>query len=359
MRALLLSASVLVAVTVSIVLLTLVVSRQAGARSFATACGCTDIAGLTDRLKAVEATLREIAARSTGPAARGTFDSGTFDSGLGEAMIKAQFTAGGMTAAMPIADIDRNSCQITNNSALGGSACLLESFNAQLNVRRQACMQGRTGEEDYWEGRPMSAVLAELTNAYTAEADFLRQQIATLNRTCTRPGTGPSTRPAARPTACGGNCVQYIMDGTRAFPPPIMGIHMFSNSTIPFTVSANGRISGSGTIVTGLELPGSSCRISGYEPNADILVDGQVTGGILEATVRPKGQSQTTSAAIKIVCPPGGFAQEFPQQQYYVITQKLRVPGPREAYTEETIDLGAQTQGAMFGTVVLRLYMTR
>lgn len=359
MKVLLLTFFALGAVTAGVISLSLAAPRDIAANSSnLAACSCTDKSGLAGRLRAVEAVLRELSTQASGPAARGTFNSETFDSGLGETIIKAQFAGGGMTAVMPLADIDRNSCDISDNSAaLGGSACLLASFNAQLSVRRQTCLQGRSGDEDYWEGRPMSAIITELTNAYTAEADFLKQQIATLNNSCGgRSPKGPT--PVTRPGNCGANCVQYIMEGTRPFPPPINGVRMFSNSTIPFTV-ANGRISGSGTIVTNLELPGSACTVSGYEPNADILVDGQITGGILEAVVRPRGQSQTTSAAMKITCPPGGFAQSIPQQQYYVITQKLRVPGPREAYTEETIDLAARTQGAMPGTVVLRLFMSR
>ena len=106
-------------------------------------------------------------------------------------------------------------------------------------------------------------------------------------------------------------------------------------------------------------MSGSPCQVSAYDGVAEILVRGRISGGFLDVTVVPKGASQRVSAPIKITCPPEGYAQLLPLQQNYSIKQRLRVPGPRDLYTEETIDLRAQTRGAMQGSIILRLYMSK
>jgi hypothetical protein len=331
-----------------------------------TACGCNDVGDLTNRLKGLEAVLEELEAQRQGPASRGTFDASTFDDGLGTAILTAQMTRGGMGSIL-VADIDRSSCEVSTGAdlagmegvpaGLGGSACLIEAVTAQLDVRRKECLAAQTPStqgHDYWEGRRMSGVMRELTDAYTAEAGFIRERLAGLRPTCGGPGPAPR---ATRPKATCTNCLQYILEGTRTMP--VVGrMRMFSDSRIPFTVKPDGTIEGGGTILTELDMSGSSCSVSGYDGVAEILVSGRISGGYLDATVVPKGASQRVSAAMKITCG-DGWAQSIPQQQDYSITQRLKVPGPGDPYSEETIDLGARTLGAMQGSIVLRLYLSQ
>jgi len=331
-----------------------------------TACGCNDVGDLTNRLKGLEAVLEELEAQRQGPAGRGTFDANTFDDGLGTAILTAQMTKGGMGSIL-VADIDRFSCEVSTGAdlagmegvpaGLGGSACLIEAVTAQLDVRRKECLAAQTPStqgHDYWEGRRMSEVMRELTDAYTAEAGFIRERLAGLRPTCGGPGPAPR---ATRPKATCTNCLQYILEGTRTMP--VVGrMRMFSDSRIPFTVKPDGTIEGGGTILTELDMSGSPCQVSGYDGVAEILVSGRISGGYLDATVVPKGASQRVSAAMKITCGEG-WAQSIPQQQDYSITQRLKVPGPGDPYSEETIDLGARTLGAMQGSIVLRLYLSQ
>jgi len=331
------------------------VAGPVGAVAQVQSCGCADSADLAARLKAVQAVIQLLDSPATAQAGREPFDASTFDSGLGEGILTAQMTAGGVGAVMPVADFDRYSCDITTVPFLGGSACSVQSLTAQFGVRQQVCRQSQSDGQgsDYWEGRMMSEVIRELRAAYAAEEAFINQQLARLTGTACQ-GSLQSPEPVP-PVKCR-NCLQYIMEGTQTFP--VVGrIRMFSNSTISVTVNADGRVTGSGTILTELDMTGSPCKASGYNGVADILVSGQINGGVLDAFIDQLA-GQTTSAAMRITCPPSGVAQSLPQQQFYEVKQRLRVPGPGVPYTEETIDLGVQTGGAMFGMIVLRLYLT-
>ena len=174
--------------------------------SQAQGCGCTDRADLAARLRAVQATIRLLESSATAQAGREPFDANTFDSGLGEGILTAQMTAGGMGAALPVADFDRYSCEITTVPFLGGSACALQSLNAQFSVRQQACQQSQTSAgqgNDYWEGRMMSEVIRELRTAYAAEEAFINQQLAGLTgAACQSPGSA-QVSPLAPPVNCG------------------------------------------------------------------------------------------------------------------------------------------------------------
>jgi hypothetical protein len=318
----------------------------------AQSCGCADAAELANRLKAVQAVMGLLDSRASATPSGARFDANDFDSGLGEDILKASMSAGGIGAAIPAADFDRFSCDINTIPILGGSACTLESLNAQLSTRQQACRQSQAAAQgnDYWEGRLMSDVIRELRQSYAAEQAFINQQLMRLAGSSCQ--SSASTPP---PVTCR-NCLQYILESTRALP--IVGrMRMFSNSVIPFTVGAGGQITGSGTIQTELDMSGSPCKVTGYNGTADILVSGQINGTVLNAIIAPRGASQTTSAAMRITCG-DGVAQVFPQQQNYLLSQVLRVPGPGVRYTEETIDLGSRTRGAMQGLIVLRLYMS-
>jgi hypothetical protein len=329
-------------------------------------CSCNDVGALTDRLRGVEAVLRELGTQAQGPAQRGTFDANTFDQGLGEAVLRAQATGG--IGSMVFADIDRFSCEINTGAnlanipgapaGLGGSACLIESVTAQLNVRRQACLAAQNPSNqgnDYWEDRQMSDVIRELNNAYTAEANFLKQQIARLATTC----GGMSSTPVPKPpqNICN-NCVQYLFEGERTLPA-VGRIRMSANEIINFTVEPDNKISGTDSITTDLDMSGSPCTVSGYNGVAEINIAGEILGGYVNAIITPRGTSQRTSAHMTITCPPDGKAEVFPVQQNYVVRESLKIPVKGQRYTEKRIDVSARTMGAMRGYIILRLFMTQ
>lgn len=328
------------------------------------ACSCSDAGSLNDRLRGVEAVIREIASQP-GPPNRAVFDAGVFDERLGDAILRAQ--AKGGIRAMVIGDIDRSDCSITTGASLGnmpgvpaglgGSACLIESVTTQLDVRRQACQAAQAPANqgnDYWEGRPMAEVIRELNSAYTAEANFLRQQISRLAATC-RSGN-PRPVPTPPKNICQ-SCVQYLFEGQRSLP--VVGtIRMSANEIINFTVAADNTIAGTDTINTALDTSGSPCTITGYNGVADIEISGELLGGYVNAVIKPKGASQRTSAHMKITCPPEGKAEAFPVQQTYEIRESLKIPLRGQRYTEKRIDLSTQTMGAMEGYIILRLFVT-
>lgn len=347
------------------------VSETPNKRSIAS-CSCNDVSALTSRLKGVEAVLSELGKQGQGPANRGVFDADTFDSALGETITRTLLTAGGI-GNLQIAQIDRFSCEVDTGenlsnitgmpAGLGGSACLREAVTAQLNVRRQACLSGRNSSNegtDYWEGRRMSEVIRELNDAYTAEANFIKQQLAGLAPTCRNSGPNPRTNPRLPPSPPKGskNWLWYEFEGERTLP--FVGrIRMTANETIPFTVATDNTISGTGTINTVLDMSGSPCQVTGYNGVADILVTGEIIDGFVHAKVTPRGSSQRTSAPIKITCPPKANAHLIPQQQNYALIEILKVPEPGQPYTEKIIDVNAQTMGAMQGIITLRLFMSK
>jgi hypothetical protein len=269
---------------------------------------------------------------------------------------------------MVIGDIDRSSCDLETGqnlanvpglpAGIGGSACLRDAVTVGLNVRRQACMSGRNSANegtDYWEGRQMSSIISELTNAYTTEANYLKQQLANLSATCGRASTAKPV-PTPPPHTCL-NCVQNIFEGE--YTLPVIGtIRMHSNQFISFTVNPDNTISGADSIITTLDTSGSPCRISGFNGVADINISGAIVGGDLNAEITPRGASQRTSAHMTITCPPKGKAEVFPEPQNYSMTESLKIPVRGQQYTEKQIDLASRSQGMMHGNVTLRLFMT-
>ena len=181
-------------------------------------CGCNDISGINSRLIGVNAVLTRLATEARSPSAQQQFDANTFDQILGEPIHETMGRNGGI-ASMVIGDIDRSSCDLETGqnlpnvpglpAGIGGSACLRDVVAVGLDVRWQACMSGRNSSNegtDYWEGRRMSSIISELTNAYTAEANYLKQQLANLSGTCGRASTAKPV-PTPPPHTCL-NCVQ-------------------------------------------------------------------------------------------------------------------------------------------------------
>lgn len=342
-------------------------SRPSGNLFSSASCACNDISGINSRLKGINAVLAKLATESRSPAAQQQFDASTFDRSLGDPIQETMGRNGGI-ASMVIGDIDRTSCDLETGqnlanvpglpAGIGGSACLRDAVTVGLNVRRQACMSGRTSATegtDYWEGRSMSSVISELTNAYTAEANYLKQQLTSLSVRC---GGGSSAKQVPLPpkNICK-SCVQYLMEGE--YTLPIVGtIRMNANEIIDFTVNPDNTISGADTITTNLDASGSPCRISGYNGVADINIGGEILGGYVNAEITPRGTSQRTSAHMVITCPPKGKAEVFPVQQNYSMTESLKIPMPGQRYTEKRIDLTTRTQGMMHGYIILRLFIT-
>lgn len=341
--------------------------RPSGTRFSSGSCGCNDISGINSRLKGVNAVLTRLATEARSPSAQQQFDANTFDQILGEPIHETMGRNGGI-ASMVIGDIDRSSCDLETGqnlanvpglpAGIGGSACLRDVVAVGLDVRRQACMSGRNSSNegtDYWEGRRMSSIISELTNAYTAEANYLKQQLANLSGTCGRASTAKPV-PTPPPHTCL-NCVQYIFEGE--YTLPVIGtIRMHSNQFISFTVNPDNTISGADSIITNLDTSGSPCRISGFNGVADINISGAIVGGDLNAEITPRGSSQRTSAHMTITCPPKGKAEVFPVQQNYSMTESLKIPVRGQRYTEKQIDLATRTQGMMHANIILRLFMT-
>jgi hypothetical protein len=332
------------------------------------ACGCNDVSGINSRIKGINAVLARLATEARSPTAQRQFDASTFDQTLGDPLMEIMGTNGGI-ASMVIGDIDRTSCDLETGqnlanvpgipAGIGGSACLRDGAAVGLNVRRQVCLAGRTAANegtDYWEGRQMSTIISELTNAYTAEANFLKQQISSLSAACRISGAKTVPVPTPPPHTCL-NCVQYIFEGEYTLPM-IGTIRMHSNQFISFTVNPDNTISGADSINTTLDTSGSPCKISGFNGVADINIAGAIVGGDLNAEITPRGASQRTSAHMTITCPPKGKAEVFPVQQNYSMTESLKIPVRGQRFTEKQIDLAARTQGMMHGNIILRLFMT-
>jgi hypothetical protein len=331
-------------------------------RSFGSAgCGCTDVSSINNRLKGVDAVLAQLASESRSPNAQTPFDAGEYDQGLGESIMRTMGTTGGL-GSMVIGDLDRFTCDIETAQNLsnvpglpagfGGSSCLNEAVTVGLNLRRQACMSRRNPSNqgnDYWEGMRMAEVIRELTDAYTAEAKFLRDQLTRLAPLC-RTATRKPTK-----NLCD-NCIHYMFDAKRTLP--VVGtIRMWADEMIPFDVHPDRTISGWGTINTVLDTSGSPCRFSGYNGAADFNITGRIATGNLHVTLTPRGMSQRISAAMSVTCPPGGKAQTYPQSQTYTVTEVLRVPMAGQQFTEKRLDVGTLTHGAMDGEIILRLSM--
>jgi len=326
-----------------------------------TSCGCNSIPDITARLKGVEAVLQWLATRTRSAAASAVFDPNSSSQDPGEAIIETLATEGGI-GSIVIADIDRFSCDISTGPDLSsipgaapasfGSPCLREAASTQLAVRRQVCMTGRNASNsgsDYWEGRRMSEVFRELTDAYTAEARFLRDQ-----RTRLAPSCSAATRRPARDLC--ENCLHYMFDGTMTMP--FVGtIRMWADELIPFEVHSDGTISGWGTINTILDMSGSPCTMAGFNGAADFNLTGRISGRTLNVSLVPRGTSQRVSAEVSMKCPPGGRARAFPQSQSYTVTEQMQVPVAGQQFTEKRLDVGQLTRGALQGEVVLRLSM--
>jgi len=323
-------------------------------------CGCNDLTSIRNRLGGVDAVLTRLASESQGTAARRAFDAAAFDEGLGESIMQIMGETGGM-GSMVIGDIDRSSCEIETGQSMSnipglpagmaGSSCLTEGLTVGLNLRRKACLSGRNSSNegnDYWEGRQMSDVIRELTEAYTAEAKFLRDQQNKLGPTCKKASGKPSE------DLCE-NCIHYMFDASRTLP--VVGtIRMWADEVIPFEVKPDRTVSGWGHIDTILDTSGSPCKFSGYNGAADFDITGRIATGNLHLTLTPRGTSQTISASMSVSCPPKGEAHSYPQSQTYTVNEILKVPAPGQV-TEKRLDVGTLTSGAMDGEIILRLSM--
>lgn len=330
-------------------------------------CGGADVTAMSARLRGVEAVLAMLASEAQRPTAQSTFNAGTFDQGLGESIQQTIGTKGGLDAIV-IGEIDRTTCEIETGEALasvpgvpaslGGSACLREAVSAGLSVHRKSCMAGRNPANegtDYWEGRRMSEVIRELTDAYSAEAKFLRDQLSTTEPLRNSARRQP-TRDRRSETDLCENCLHYIFDAERTLP--VVGkIRMWADEVIPFNVNADGTITGWGTINTILDLSGSKCKVSGYNGAADFNINGTISGGNLNVILTPRGNSQRTSAAMTMTCEQGGIAGTLPHSQEYTISEQLRVPSAGEPFSEKRLDVGALTLGGMQGEIILKLFM--
>ena len=324
-------------------------------------CGCNSIPDMTARLKGVEAVLQLLATQTRSSAANAVFDPNSSSQDPGDAILETLATEGGI-GSIVVADIDRFSCDISTGPDLSGipgaapasfgSACLRDAASTQLAVRRQVCMTGRNASNsgsDYWEGRRMAEVFRELTDAYTAEARFLRNQHTRLGPSCSA-----ATRKPAK-NLCD-NCVHFMFDGTMTLP--VVGtIRMWADEMIPFDVHPDRTISGWGTINTILDMSGSPCTMKGYNGAADFDITGQISGRTLSVRLVPRGASQRVSAAMSMKCPPDGRAHVLPQSQSYTVTEQMQVPGPGQQFTEKRLDVGQLTRGGMRGEIVLRLSM--
>jgi hypothetical protein len=345
-------ATVLLLTSLSIAAATNAYAGQRGPAAQAQACGCADATELASRLRGIEAAIKVLDSQAAAQS-RQRFNADTFDSGLGESILMAQMQAGGIGAAIPAADFDRFSCEITTIDALGGSACAIRSLNAQFSSRQQVCRQSRKAPDDgtdYWEGRMMSDVIRELRASYVAEAAFIDEQTKRLASSC-----GSSAAPP--PPANCRNCLQYILEGTLTLP--LVGtLRMVANSAVPFAIASNGTITGQGTIVTTLDMSGSPCTVSRYNPRAPVRVTGQITGNVLNVVITPQA-GPGFSAGMTIRCPPGGVAHNISQSETYAVQQQLQLPAANRPYSEESIDLATRTRGAMNGRIILRLYVTQ
>ena len=113
------------------------VVSPAPAAAQAQGCGCADRADLQTRLRAVQAVIQLLNDPATGQAGSQPFDANAFDSGLGEGILMAQMSAGGIGAALPVADFDRYSCEI-NTVPLLGPRGASQTTSASRNVRCSA-----------------------------------------------------------------------------------------------------------------------------------------------------------------------------------------------------------------------------
>src|SRR5262245_38478636 len=87
----------------------------------AQSCGCAEATELATRLKAVQAVMGLLDTRAGSVPSGARFDANEFDSGLGEDILKASMSAGGIGAAIPAVDFDRFSCDINTVPLVGGS----------------------------------------------------------------------------------------------------------------------------------------------------------------------------------------------------------------------------------------------
>lgn len=169
-------------------------------------CGCSDLTGLRDRLRAVEAAAAELEKRREDERWAEPFSQNAYQNQLIPFIERAMGATNSGTLGKPLGSIDPASCAVRPDTSRM-SACLVSSIAKNLEIRKAACENWRTvfgrSGTDYRSGNPMAQIVNEEIDAYQSEADFIKEELLRLEAAQCRNARGSSVSTTTPPTPPG------------------------------------------------------------------------------------------------------------------------------------------------------------